>query len=159
MQLPELNTRTLQGVAKTLPADLPAQRTLVVVAFQQRQQRDVDQWLAVAEKHGWLTDLTQAQEQLPAYAAIEIPCLSRRWEPVRRFIDGGMSTGIGVPVVLARTWTAYTDVKRVQRALDLRNGDQVWAGAVSRDGQVLAHSMGLPTPTTVTTLTTGMTQD
>lgn len=145
MTFPTIPTRTLQGVDKQLPADLPAARTLVIVAFQQRHQRDVDAWMAVAEDRGWLTDLTVAQPTQPRFAAIEIPCISRRWGPARRFIDGGMTAGIRVPTVLARTWTAYTDVGRVQRALGVANSDDIWVGVVQPDGEILATTMGVPT--------------
>lgn len=38
MHFPALDTRTLSGVDKHLPADLPADRTLLALAFQQRHQ-------------------------------------------------------------------------------------------------------------------------
>lgn len=152
MKFPEFDARSLQGIDKALPADLPAVRTLVILAFQQRHQRDVDAWMEVAQRHGWLTDLaadtpTSAgnTSPRPAYAAIEVPCISRRWGPVRRFIDGGMATGIRVPTVLARTWTTYTDVGRVQRALGIADSESIWAGVVAASGEVLAEALGPPT--------------
>lgn len=139
---PLVDARTLQGADKRLPADLPAARTLVVLAFHQRHQANVDAWIDRAAAAGLATDLTQPGDSVPATAVIEVPCISRRWGPVRRFIDGGMTAGIRVPTVLARTWTTYTDVGRVQAALGIPNSDLVWAGVVSRDGDVLAHALG-----------------
>ena len=156
MSFPSIPTRTLQGVDRQLPSDLPAARTLVIVAFQQRHQRDVDAWMAVAEEHGWLTDLAEPQSEPPAFAAIEVPCISGRWGPVRRFIDGGMTAGIRVPTVLARTWTAYTDVGRVQRALGVANSDDIWVGVVQPDGEVLATTMGVPTEEGMATIASAM---
>jgi len=161
MRLPELQTRTLQGQDKSLPADLPAERTLVVIAFQQRHQSDVDAWMAVAADRGWLTDLSSGPSQttddvVPRFAVIEIPCITRRWGPVRRFIDGGMATTIAVPEVLARTWTAYTDVGKVQRALEIPDSSEIWVGVVDRDGNVRDHVDGLPTDSTIPVITSAM---
>lgn len=156
MSFPSIPTRTLQGVDKHLPGDLPAARTLVIVAFQQRHQRDVDAWMAVAEDRGWLTDLAEPHSNQPMFAAIEVPCISRRWGPARWFIDGGMTAGIRVPTVLARTWTAYTDVGRVQRALGVANSDDIWVGVVQPDGEVLATTMGVPTDEGVATIAEAM---
>lgn len=81
MRFPTLDTRTQSGVDKHLPSDLPADRTLLALAFKQRHQTDVDAWMAVTERHGWATDLAQPHLTRPAYATIEAPCISRRWGP------------------------------------------------------------------------------
>lgn len=145
MIFPELQARSLQGVDKRLPADLPARRTLLLLPFHQWQQRQVDAWIALAEAADLAADLSVAgRSELPATAVIEVPCISRRWGVARRFIDGGMTAGIGVPVVLARTWTAYTDVAHVQRALHIPNSEQTWVGVIDRGGEVLAQASGDP---------------
>lgn len=144
MQFPDLDARTLQGDAKRLPRDLPARRTLLLLPFQQWQQRQVDAWIARATDAGWATDLTIAAADRE-HAVIEVPCLSRRWSLGRSFIDGGMAAGIRIPMVLARTWTAYTDVGRVQRALDIPDSEQTWVGVLAGSGEVLAHAAGEPT--------------
>lgn len=146
MRFPEVRAQSLLGVEHVLPADLPAERTLVLLPFQQWQQRQVDAWIALAEGAGLAPDLTE-QGAWDA-AVVEVPCLSRRWGPVRRFIDGGMTAGIRVPRVLARTWTTYTDVGRVQRSLGVADSSQAWVGVVLRDGEVLATAMGEPSPET-----------
>jgi len=156
MRLPDLATRTLQGVDKHLPADLPAERTLLALAFQQRHQQDVDAWMQVAEQHGWATDLAQPQSTRPAYAAIEVPCISRRWGPARRFIDGGMTAGIRVPSILARTWTAYTDVGRVQRALGIVDSESIWVAVLDTDGGVLSETLGAPTDDSIAQIVSAM---
>jgi len=79
-------------------------------------------------------------------AVVEVPALGLQWRPVRRLIDGGMSSGIGDPDVLARTITAYLDVGAFQRALGIRGSDEVAAFVVTRDGEVLARAAGEPGP-------------
>ena len=78
-------------------------------------------------------------------AVVEIPVLSTRWRPARRFIDGGMTSGIGDPEVLARTITVYTDVGAFQRALGIPDSDEVEALVVTRAGTVLARGRAEPT--------------
>ena len=78
---------------------------------------------------------------LPA-AVVELPVLATGWRPVRRFIDGGMTAGIGDPDVLARTITIYTDVGSFQRSLAIQGGEEVHALVVARDGTILARGAG-----------------
>jgi len=142
-RFPDVAGRTLLGVDVTLPQDLPADRTLAVVAFQRWHQSRVDLWIARAVAAG-VPPTPRGQDGPMPTAVVEIPALSSRWRPVRRFIDGGMTAGIGDPDVLARTVTAYTDVDALRRALAIPNGEDVWAFVVTRDGTVLATSHGDP---------------
>ena len=127
-RFPDLDGVSLLGEPKRLPADLPADPTLVLLAFRQRQQAQVDRWIARAGDA----------------AVVEVPCLGRRWRPARRFIDGGMASSIGDPVVLARTITVYGDVGAILRDIGARDADAVQARVVLRDGTVLAAAAGEP---------------
>ena len=55
---PTLPGRTLMGAELVLPQDLPAARTLVIVAFQRWQQSVVDRWIALAVEAG-VPDMTR----------------------------------------------------------------------------------------------------
>jgi len=101
-----------------LPADFPADRTLAVVAFQQRQQSCVDRWIDRAVAAGVPPTTRGATGPIPA-AVVEVPVLSTRWRPVRRFIDGGMTRGIGDPDVLHHA--AALTGSRVRRWFSARN--------------------------------------
>ena len=68
----------------------------------------------------------------------------RQWRRVRRFIDGGMTAGIGDRDVLARTITVYTDVAAFQRLLAIPSSNDVHALVVDRDGAILARGCGDP---------------
>lgn len=137
--------RALDGTTYRLPRDLPAERTLVVVAFRQRQQACVDRWIAIAEALGAAPTPLGASLPLPA-AVVEVPVLGRRYLPARRLIDGGMATGIGDPRVLARTITVYTDPAGFRRRCGLGAGDEVRALVVDREGAVSFHATGEPGP-------------
>jgi hypothetical protein len=142
-RFPELVGRTLLGDEVTMPGDLPAERTLVVVAFKQWHQNTVDRWIARAVAAG-VPGTPRGFDGPMTSAVIEVPAIGTQWRPVRRFIDGGMSSSIGDPDVLARTITVYTDVPALQRALAIPGSDHVWALVVTRDGDILARAQGAP---------------
>ena len=146
VRFPRVAGRSLQGADVALPGDFPAERTLAVLAFRQSHQVRVDRWIARAVAAGVPPTTRGATGPMPV-AVVEIPVLSRQWRPVRRFIDGGMTTGIGDPDVLARTITVYTDVAAFQRSLSIAGSDDVHALVVTRDGTILARGHGDPDAT------------
>lgn len=143
LRFPEVRGRTLLGVDVALPRDLPAERTLAVVAFQRWHQARVDRWIERAVAAA-VPATPRGHEGPMTVAVVEIPALSTQWRPVRRFIDGGMTAGIRDPDVLARTITVYTDVSALRRALAIPGAEDVWALVVTRDGSVLARGHGEP---------------
>lgn len=138
-----------------LPSDFPADRTLAVVAFQRWQQSRVDLWIARAVAAG-VPATTRGREQPMPVAVVEVPVLSTRWRPARRFIDGGMSAGIGDPDVLARTITVYADVGAFRRSLAIPSTDDVWAFVLTRDGSIHARGRGEPDDTAWDTIATAL---
>jgi hypothetical protein len=142
-RFPAVRGRSLLGAELALPGDFPAERTLAVVAFQRWHQARADRWIARAVAAGVPPTTRGATGPIPA-AVVEVPVLSTQWRPVRRFIDGGMTAGIGDPDVLTRTVTVYTDVGAFQRSLAIPNGDDVHALVVRRDGAILARGHGDP---------------
>lgn len=142
-QFPAVGGRSLLGTEVALPAELPADRTLVVVAFKQWHQARVDRWIARAVAAG-VPPTTRGETAPIPVAVVEVPVLSTQWRPVRRFIDGGMTAGIGDPDVLARTVTVYTNVAAFQRSLAIPDSDDVHALVVTRDGAILARGQGDP---------------
>jgi hypothetical protein len=142
-RFPAVTGRSLLGAELALPREFPAERTLAVVAFRQWHQARVDRWIARAVADG-VPGTPRGHEGVLPTAVVELPVLATGWRPVRRFIDGGMTSGIGDPDVLARTITIYTDVARFQRALGIRGGEEVHALVVTRDGTILARGAGDP---------------
>jgi hypothetical protein len=142
-RFPAVGGRTLLGVEVALPSEFPADRTLAVVAFKRWHQARVDRWIARAVAADSPPTTLGRTGPIPV-AVVELPVLSTQWRPVRRFIDGGMTAGIGDPEVLARTITVYTDVAAFQRSLAIPNSDEVHALVVTRDGAILARGHGDP---------------
>jgi hypothetical protein len=136
--------RALDGTPYRLPGDLPGAVTLVVVAFRQRQQADVDRWIELAVTLG-VPPSPYGASQPMASAVVEVPVLGRRYLAARRVIDGGMAAGIADPVALARTITVYTDPTAFRRACGITTADEVSALLARRDGTVGWHAVGPPT--------------
>ena len=142
-RFPAVAGRSLMGVEVALPGGFPADLTLAVVAFQRWHQERVDRWIARAVAAGIPPTSRGATGPMPV-AVVEVPVLSTAWRPARRFIDGGMTAGIGDPDVLTRTITVYTNVGAFQRALAIPDSEDVHALVVRRDGAILARGQGDP---------------
>lgn len=130
---PRLPARDLTGRGVDLPDAFEGERNVVIVAFKRQHQTDVDSWLP------WL----EARAQLdPGLRFYEVPTIAEMWTPARRFIDGGMATAIGDPVVLRRTLTVYGDVRRLTDPLEIEDRDAIWLFAVDGSGQVRWRGAG-----------------
>jgi hypothetical protein len=144
VDFPRVDGRSLAGSEIALPAELPAPRTLALLAFQQRHQGCVDRWIARAEGAGVPgspVDMGPGDET----CVVEIPVLSTRWKLGRGFIDGGMASSIQIPRVLARTITVYTNVSAFQKVLGIPGSEDVQACVITPAGEVLARVPGEPT--------------
>jgi hypothetical protein len=130
---PHVHGRNLEGVGLTLPDQLEGDLNCIVVAFQQWQQRLVDSWLP------HLASLAAAH---PGFCYYEMPTISRRWAPVRGFIDGGMARAITDRATRERTITVYTDVGAVVTALGLAGTETISTVLVDRRGEVVWQSTG-----------------
>ncbi len=138
---PETEVKSLLGESASFPEDLPARRTIVVAAFLQDQQALVDRWIDALVAEG-VPGTPLDQEDLDA-VVIEMPVLPSRYSMARRFIDGGMARNIAVPDVLARTWTAYTNVDAFRKATGIPT-KRVEAMVVNRVGAIIARAHGEP---------------
>lgn len=142
-----LSGRALDGRSYQLPADLPAGRNLLLVAFQREQQSLIDEWLPWALKR---------EREATDLAVFEVPVLSSAYGPARWFIDGGMTRGIPDAGARARTITVYTDVAAVVANLGLAGTDTVAAVAVEPSGRILRVESGAYTPAKARRLATAL---
>jgi hypothetical protein len=125
--LPTIRGESLSGVAWSFPDDLSRTATLLLIAFQQHHQRDVDTWLPAARR---LADEHQS------FAYFEVPLLDTRWRPARALIDGGMRAGIQDPQVRASTVTAYQSRRAFLRRLGLHSHETIVVVLVDRNGVI-----------------------
>lgn len=129
--MPSIKTETLSERAVTLPQDLPGEKTLVFVAFDQKQQKEVDSWVA------------GMQLNKSTLAWIEIPLIEPKNRLMRSFIQGGMRRGITDEVSRDRTITVFAEVEPMLKAMGLPNDvTSIFTLVITRTGQVLAQAKG-----------------
>lgn len=133
MQFPQLKAKDLEGRTVELPGGLGGAVNLVVLAFQRDHQHPIETWLP---------HLVRLEETFPGLEVWEVPALSRSYRIWRGAIDSGMRAGIPDPRVRRHTLTTYTDLRGLQRALDLPDLDQIYLLLVDRGGRVLWRGRG-----------------
>lgn len=90
----------LHGKKRLIPDSFLGKLNLVAVAFERKQQADVDTWIDVAEE--WML----LHKDLRFY---EVPLIYKVNAPYRFWINNGMRSGISESVARERTITVYTD--------------------------------------------------
>jgi ATP10 protein len=136
-QFPTVNGLNLQRKQLTLPQDFQGQLNLVLIAFQQWQQRQVDTWIPLAR---------QLEEDYPVVRYYELPTIQRLNTLARTFINEGMRAGIPDLVARERTITLYLDKKGFREALQLPGEDDIHVLLLDRQGRVLWRAEGAFTP-------------
>jgi len=137
MKFPTVSGSNLQRTKLTLPQDFEGERNLVLIAFQQWQQRQVDTWIPFAR---------QLEEAYPAVRYYELPTIRRLNTLARTFINEGMRAGIPDFVARERTITLYLDKKRFREALQLLGEDDIYVLLLDRQGRVLWRAEGAFAP-------------
>lgn len=115
-RFPTVTGRNLLGADVRLPAELAGSPRVVILAFRQWQQSDVDSWVP------FLEDRVLAEPDLRFY---EVPAISGVWSPTRRFIDGGMAAAIREREVLERTVTYYGDLGKLTTPLGIEGRERI----------------------------------
>lgn len=126
---PRIESNDLNGDAVTLPDDLAGSPALVLVAFKQRQQINVNTWL---------NKLEQIEAGIEGVRVIETPTISgKKWGWMAGFIDSGMRSGIPDPEARARTITLFTDVGDFREALGLESVDTIYGVLLDEQSRVV----------------------
>ena len=134
MRLPAVSGLNLERRRLRLPEDLEGALNLVLIAFQQWQQRQVDPWLPFARR---------LEEAYPSLRYYELPTIQERNVVARTFINEGMRAGIPDPVARERTITLYVDKRAFREALGLRSEENIYALLLDREGRVLWQAEGV----------------
>jgi hypothetical protein len=137
MQFPTVSGSNLQRNKLTLPQDFQGELNLVLIAFHQWQQRQVDTWIPFAR---------QLEKDHPAVRYYELPTIQRLNTLARTFINEGMRAGIPDLVARERTITLYLDKKAFREALQLPGEDDIHVLLLDRQGRVLWRAEGAFTP-------------
>lgn len=142
-QFPDVVGRDLEGRDLRLPADFAGDRTVVLVAFRARQQRDVD---------SWMPELAAQRAADPTLAVYEIPTLASGWTPLRWWIDGGMARGIKDQRVRESTVTLYIAKRPFKDALGIVSERTIHLFVLDADGRVTHRGSGPATPAGIAAL-------
>jgi hypothetical protein len=137
MQFPNVTGSNLQRKKLKLPQDFQGELNLVMIAFQQWQQTQVDTWIPFAR---------QLEETYPGVRYYELPTIQRLNALARTFVNEGMRAGIPDPVARERTITLYLDKDEFRQALQLSHEDDIYVLLLDRQGQVLWRTEGAFTP-------------
>lgn len=129
---PKLTASNLQKKTLSLPDDFAGERNLLLIAFQRKQQENVDTWLREMKRF----------ESSPDFHYYELPTISKLNPITRWFINRGMRSGIPDPEARARTITLYLDKAEFKKALNLPDENQIYAILVDRTGKVYWRSEG-----------------
>ena len=115
------------------PRDFGAELNLVVVPFQQWQQRTVNTWVP------YLQDL---DEEFNNFIYYELPTIYEMPVISRTFINEGMRAGIPDETARERTITLYLDKAKFKSALDIASEDYIYLFLVNREGDILWQTTG-----------------
>ena len=132
-RFPDTEGTSLSLVDHHLPSTLGGVANLLLIAFRQWQQRDVDTWVPTARA---------LADEYPGFRVYELPVISKLYRPVAGFIDGGMRSGIPDPDVRDMTITIYLDRKRFMRNLSIESAGAIVPMLVKHDGRILWRTTG-----------------
>ncbi len=130
--LPAVSATTLGKQVVQWPQGLPAERTLLLIAFSRSQQPDVD---------SWVKGLELKAAQAPAW--FEVPIINNPGTIGRWFIDNGMRRGIASAEDRAHVVTIYADKKAMMRQMGLSDETKIHAVVVDRKGSIHADIRGV----------------
>lgn len=133
-RFPTITAEDLNFREVTIPQEFPGEKTVVLIAYLQRQQPLINDWVAalglqVSGGQPW----------------VELPTVNSAARPIKGFIDNGMRSGIVDESMRARTITIYGR-QDINKALGVRGTSQVQAAVITRDGEILALASGDVTP-------------
>ena len=128
---PTLSGKNLNGKEFNLPRDLPAEKTLVLIAFEQEQQFVLD---------SWAKGLDLPNSPIPW---IEVPVISTPYVIGSFIIDFGMRRGITSPKIRDRVITLYTDREAFAKSMGFKYDKQeAYVAVVDRSGKNLGMVKG-----------------
>ena len=129
-RFPVLTSKDLAGNVVALPAGLPGERTVVLVAFLREQQKDID---------GWVAGLNLKAGAIPW---LEVPVINNPGFIGQWFIDNGMRRGIENHDTWKHVVTLYTRKAQFKSAIGVTSESTIYAMVVDRNGNILESIAG-----------------
>ena len=132
-RLPEVTTKDLNGMRRTLPN---GHVNVLLIAYQRWQQLEVD---------SWIPSLRALERIHDGVSYFELPVVGEMDTFGRRSLDYFMRRGIPDREVRARTLTFYTDSAGFREPLGIPDEEHVAIVLVDVDGLVLWRGSGAHT--------------
>jgi hypothetical protein len=126
-----MQVKNLADETRTFPADFPAEKTLLLIAFEREQQETLD---------AWAMRMNLRESGAPAW--LELPVIDNPGMFMRWFVDVGMKSGIKDTKERSKVFTIYTPRKDFIQALGLPDTNQVHLVVVDRFGHILRSVSG-----------------
>ena len=136
-QFPLVKGSNLQRKKLVLPQDFQGEFNVVLIAFQQWQQSQVDTWIPCTSR---------LEKAYPGLVTYELPTIQTRGKLFRTFINEGMRAGIPNPLTRERTITLYLDKVDFRQALQIPSEKDIAVLLLSHKGQVLWRKYGVYSP-------------
>jgi len=130
--MPLTTGKDLNGTPWSVPKGLPAERTLVLIGFDEPQQAAIDTWTQGL-------GLVQPTNTIPW---VEMPLIDNPGMFMRWFIDTGMRGGIKGRFQRSHVWTAYTDKKAFLQSCGITSESEIRVMVVDRTGRILHSDSG-----------------
>jgi hypothetical protein len=128
--LPQMEAADLNGRIMTIPQDLRGSPRLLIVAFEEEQQKEIDRLLPLIEA---------AKNDAPGLSVWELPLIDDPGPIGRFFIENGMKAGIPDEAMRARVISLYVkDRRALAAALGLGPEQIVYLVALDANGNVAA---------------------
>ena len=131
-RMPEATGKDLNGKAWKAPAGFPADRTLVILGYEQEQQEAIDTW----------TDGMGLSRPGNTVPWVEMPVIDEPGMVMRWIIDTGMQRGIPGNEARSHVWTVYTDRKAFLKSCGIDSVADIHTLVVTREGTILAMEIG-----------------
>jgi len=130
---PEVKGCNLEGTEFNLPNDFKGNLNVIITAFR------MDQIYCLEE---WGPPLDDFVGKNPGTEFYELPVLSIAYSPFRRWIDGGMRSGILEEKSRKRTITLYTNKRQFRSKLQIPNEETIYIFLIDRSGSVFWRTEG-----------------
>ncbi|MEO1585097.1 MAG: hypothetical protein AAFR96_11085 [Planctomycetota bacterium] len=131
---PRVEARNLLDEDVVLPDALAGAPALVHVAFYQRQQLQINTWLARNEA---------IEGAIEGLRIVETPTMKRGWALIAGQIDNWMRSGIPTDDGRARTISMFVDTEKFRRALDLPSDEVNYVLLLDEQGRLLHVEEGV----------------
>jgi hypothetical protein len=131
---PEVSGYNLMREEFIFPEDFEGKYNLVLIPFQQVQQRDVNTWIPPAQ---------ELERTVPGLVYYELPTIYELPTLSRTFINEGMRAGIPDQTARERTITFYLDKEEFKKALGITTEAEIQVFLVDKEGNILWQEEGL----------------